>query len=376
MQDLINKIKELKKKLAKTERFLCFAKKEKEIKILEHEMIQPNFWQNQEQAKNKSKTLNNLKEELSIWKKLIQETNDLLEISCLDKEAKDISLRKEIEKKLFSLNKKFEYFEFFILFDKKYDSYNAIINIHAGAGGIDAQDWTEMLLRMYLKFCEKRKWQVKIIEESKGSEAGIKNITLEIQGNYAYGFLKSEAGIHRLVRISPFDAEKMRHTSFALVEVLPELEKLEEIEINPDDLKIDTFCSSGHGGQSVNTTYSAVRVTHLPTKISVSCQNERSQIQNKEMAMKYLQTKLYQRYLIEKQKEQQDLKGEFKPIEWGGQIRSYVLHPYQMVKDHRTDYETNDIEAILNGEIDGFIDAYLKNFKYKTQSSLPTADPL
>ncbi|MFH1838466.1 MAG: peptide chain release factor 2 [Candidatus Kuenenbacteria bacterium] len=360
MQDLINKIEELKKKLSKTGRFLDFAKKKTEIKILEDEMIQPNFWQDQEKARNKSKKLNDLKEELFTWEKLIQETNDLLEISCLDKEEKDVSLRKEIEKKLYSLNKKFEYFEFFILFNGKYDSYNAIINIHAGAGGVDAQDWAEMLLRMYLKFCEKRKWQVKIIEESKGAEAGIKNITLEIQGNYAYGFLKSEAGVHRLVRISPFDAEKMRHTSFALVEILPELEELEEIKIDSEDLRIDTFLASGHGGQNVQKNETAVRITHLPTKIAVSCQNERSQLQNKEMAMKYLQTKLYQQYLIEKQKEKQDLKGEFKPVEWGSQIRSYVLHPYQMVKDHRTNCETNDSEAILNGEIDEFIDAYLK----------------
>jgi peptide chain release factor 2 len=331
-------------------------------------MTQLDFWQDQETAKNKSKKLNNLKEEILTWEKLIQETNDLLEISFLDKEAKDISLRKEIEKKLFSLEKKFEYFEFFILFNQKYDSYNAIVNIHAGAGGDDAQDWTEMLLRMYLKFCEKRKWQVKIIEESKGTETGIKNITLEIQGNFAYGFLKSEAGVHRLVRISPFDAEKMRHTSFALVEALPELEELKEIEIDPENLRIDTYLASGHGGQNVQKTETAVRITHLPTKIVVSCQNERSQSQNKEMAMKYLQTKLFQQYLIKQQKEKQDLKGEFKPVEWGSQIRSYVLHPYQMVKDHRTNYETNDTEAVLNGGIDEFIDAYLRH-SIKTQET-------
>jgi len=326
-------------------------------------MTQLNFWQDQEMAKNKSKKLNDLKEELLTWEKLVQETNELLEISYLDKEAKDISLRKEVEKKIFLLEKKFEYFEFFILFDQKYDSYNAILNIHAGAGGVDAQDWTEMLLQMYLKFCEKRKWQVKIIEESKGSEAGIKKIALEIQGNYAYGFLKSEAGVHRLVRISPFDSEKMRHTSFALVEVLPELEELKEIEINSEDLRIDTFLASGHGGQNVQKNETAVRITHLPTKIAVSCQNERSQLQNKEMAMKYLQTKLYQQYLIKQQKEKQDLKGEFKSVEWGSQIRSYVLHPYQMVKDHRTNYEINDTETVLNGEINELIDVYLKFIK-------------
>lgn len=323
-------------------------------------MTQLNFWQDQEMAKNKSKKLNDLKEELLTWEKLVQETNELLEISYLDKEAKDISLRKEVEKKIFLLEKKFEYFEFFILFDQKYDSYNAILNIHAGAGGVDAQDWTEMLLQMYLKFCEKRKWQVKIIEESKGSEAGIKKIALEIQGNYAYGFLKSEAGVHRLVRISPFDSEKMRHTSFALVEVLPELEELKEIEINSEDLRIDTFLASGHGGQNVQKNETAVRITHLPTKIAVSCQNERSQLQNKEMAMKYLQTKLYQQYLIKQQKEKQDLKGEFKSVEWGSQIRSYVLHPYQMVKDHRTEYETGNTQSVLDGGLDAFMEAYLR----------------
>lgn len=285
-----------------------------------------------------------------------------MEISELDKEEKEVNLREEIEKKFKELKKRFEKFEFFVLFNQKYDQNNAVLNIYAGAGGVDAQDWAEMILKMYIRFCEKKKWRANLIDESRGGEAGVKSATLEVKGKYAYGYLKSEAGVHRLVRISPFDAEKMRHTSFALVEVLPELEELEEkeIRIEPKDLRIDTYLSSGHGGQGVQTTYSAVRIVHLPTKISVACQNERSQKQNRETALKILKSKLYHYYQAQKEDEKRRIRGEFKSAEWGNQIRSYVLHPYHLVKDHRTNFETKNTEKVLEGEIEDFIEDYLR----------------
>jgi len=243
-----------------------------------------------------------------------------------------------------------------------YDKNNAILSLHAGAGGTDACDWTEMLLRMYQRFAEKKKWKVFLIDQSRGSEAGIKSATLEIIGPYAYGFLKSESGVHRLVRISPFDAEKMRHTSFALVDVLPEIPN-PKIEIKEKDLKIETFRASGHGGQNVQKVESAVRITHLPTKITVSCQVERSQHQNKERAMKILFSKLYQFTQAKKEEEKERIRGRILPASWGYQIRSYVLHPYKMVKDHRTNYEESNPQKVLDGGLDKFIETYLKNKK-------------
>ena len=264
-----------------------------------------------------------------------------------------------------TLKARFEKLEFTTLMDSEYDTSDAIIAIHAGAGGTEAQDWAEMILRMFTRYAESKNWKVKILDKSDGAEAGIKSVTISVQGRYAYGHFKAEAGVHRLVRISPFDADKQRHTSFALAEVLPDLGELEETEIDPKDIRIDTFLASGHGGQGVQTTYSAVRITHLPTKIVASCQNERSQLQNKETAMRILQARLHAVYMKEREEEKKKLRGEFTSAEWGNQIRSYVLHPYRLVKDHRTKYETQDTEKVLDGDLDRFIEEYLRFNKTK-----------
>lgn len=324
-------------------------------------MQQPDFWSNPKQAKQKSQRLDELEGEILQWEKIIKDVDDVLSLALEAQKEADSSIKNDLKKRLKELEKQFSSLEFFMMLSEKYDERNAIMAIHAGTGGVDAQDWSAMLLRMYLRFAERKGWRVKIVDKSVGSEAGIKSVTFEVAGRHAYGFLRSEAGVHRLVRISPFDAEKMRHTSFALVEVLPELEEIEDVEIKESDLRIDTFLSSGHGGQSVNTTHSAVRIVHKPTGLTVSCQNERSQQQNKETALKILKSKLHKLYLEEKQEEKQQLRGEYQEAAWGNQIRSYVLHPYKMVKDHRTKYETSDVNAVLDGKLTELIEDYLKS---------------
>ncbi len=241
-----------------------------------------------------------------------------------------------------------------------YDKRKAIVSIYAGAGGIDARDWTEMLLRMYLKFCQKKDWPAKVIQIKEGKEAGLKNVTLNVEAPYAYGYLKAESGVHRLVRISPFDADHLRHTSFALVEVLPEIEEVKEINVRPEDLKIETYRASGPGGQYVNKTESAVRITHIPTGLVASCQSERLQGENKKRATKLLYSKLYQYLKKRKEDEKQQIRGDVPMIEWGSQIRSYVLHPYKMVKDHRTGAKSGDPEKVLEGKLNKFIEAEIK----------------
>ena len=280
----------------------------------------------------------------------------------LDEEDKEVNMREEIEGSYNKLLASVEKLEFNTLLDGKHDEKNAIVAIHAGSGGTEAQDWAEMLLRMYTRYCEKKDWKIIILDESKGGEAGIKSITFRVEGRYAYGHLKSEHGTHRLVRISPFDAEKMRHTSFALTEVIPEVEE-EEMKIDEADLRIDTFMAGGHGGQSVNTTYSAVRIVHVPTGTTVSCQNEKSQLQNKKVAMKILASRLQKLHDDKEEEERLKLRGEYKSPEWGNQIRSYVLHPYHMVKDLRTRFETTDDQKVLEGELDDFVEAYLRWLK-------------
>jgi len=322
-------------------------------------MTIPGFWQNRIKAEDKSKELDGLKQDLFKWGKIEKSINDCLEIAKIDKDDQSVNLKKEIEKQSSIIERQLNDFEKLTFLNEKYDKENAFISIFAGAGGVDAQDWTEILLRMYLRFSEKKDWQAQIIDHSKGTEAGIKSVTIEVKGKYAYGFLKGEAGVHRLVRISPFDAEKLRHTSFALVEVLPEIKKV-KIEVNPDDLRIDTFLSSGPGGQNMQKNETAVRMVHLPTKITVACQSQRSQTQNKERALQILKSKLFQYAQTEKEEEKARLRGEFKSASWGNQIRSYVFHPYHMVKDLRTGYKTSDVDSILDGNLEEMIESYFR----------------
>ncbi len=314
------------------------------------------FWVDRKNAETKSRELKTLKDEVQHWQTIEHEVQSWIELTAMAEEGQ----RKEVEGHVAALEEQYRQLEFTLLLNDEHDQSNAIISVHAGTGGTDAMDWAEMLARMLLRFCEQRGWKAKILDESKGGEAGIKSMTFEVEGPCAFGYLKSEAGVHRLVRISPFDAEKMRHTSFALVEVIPELEDVEEVKLDPKDLRIDTFLSSGHGGQSVQTTYSAVRVVHLPTKIMVSVQNERSQTQNKETAMKILKAKLHQLDLEKRADEKAKLRGEYHEAAWGNQIRSYVLQPYRMVKDHRTKQETSQVDAVLGGDLLAFMDAYLR----------------
>ena len=359
MDELVKSLEDLKRRIAAASELLKLEEGKKEIVKLEKKTLEPDFWQDPEAAKKISQKLNDLKEESEIWSKLGKEVYDLFDLARLDEKDQTVSLREEIEKKYEELLAQFKKLEFFVLFSGPHDRANAVLSIHAGTGGTEAQDWAEMLLRMYFRFCERRGWRTEILDETAGGEAGIKSVTIRVSGRMAYGWLRSESGVHRLVRISPFDAEKMRHTSFALVEVLPELEDIPEIKFDPKDLRIDTFLSSGHGGQSVQTTYSAVRVVHIPTGLTVSCQRERSQAQNKETALKILKAKIFQLQEETRTKEIDKLRAKVLAA-WGNQIRSYVLQPYKMVKDHRTKFETADAEAVLDGDLEPFAEAYLK----------------
>ncbi len=277
----------------------------------------------------------------------------------------DESLYTELNNSLSQLEKEIESAKLETLLSGKYDNYNAIMTLHAGAGGTEAQDWTDMLFRMYSMYAEKSGYKVKVLDVLDGDEAGIKSISFLVSGEYAYGYLKAEKGVHRLVRISPFDANARRHTSFASVEVMPEIEEAPDINIRPEDLKIDTYRSSGAGGQHVNKTESAIRITHIPTGIIVACQTERSQIQNRETAMKMLYSKLVEKQELEEMEKLSAIRGDIKKIEWGSQIRSYVFCPYTLVKDHRTNYETSDVQSVMNGEIQEFINEYLKRTSVK-----------
>lgn len=302
------------------------------------------------------KRLARVRERVEGWEKIRRKTSDALELA----ELGDDSLASELEREVLEIETEVNRREFNAMLSGSYDRGDAIFAIHAGAGGTDSQDWTEMLLRMYLRWMEQKDYAAEIIDTTPGEEAGIKSVTIAVSGRYAYGYLKSEKGVHRLVRLSPFDANNRRHTSFAMVEVLPQVEDDIEIDLNPNDLRIDTYRSAGAGGQNVQKNDTAVRITHIPTGVVATCQNERSQTQNREMALKVLKARLLEIKEREQAEKLADLRGEYVKAEWGSQIRSYVLHPYQMVKDHRTDYETGNTSAVLDGNLDGFIEAYLK----------------
>ncbi len=335
--------------------------KEEEIAQGEQRTLEPSFWDDPRQAQEVMRRLTRLREEIARWQALSRQWEELHGLHELAAGEHDAAMLGEVAEETDRLTQEVERAELRLMLNGEYDDHDALLSIHAGAGGTDAQDWAEMLLRMYLRWAERRGYDTEILEILSGEEAGIKTVTVEIRGEYAYGYARAEAGVHRLVRLSPFDAAHRRHTSFALVEVTPVLDDSIEIDINPEDLRIDVFRSAGHGGQSVNTTDSAVRVTHIPTGIVATCQNERSQLRNREIAMKVLRSRLYELEVRKRDEERARIKGEHISAEWGSQIRSYVLHPYNLVKDLRTAYETSNTGAVLDGEIDAFIDAYLRS---------------
>ena len=302
------------------------------------------------------KNLSSLREEVNSWVTLNGRVDDAMELAQLE----DESLREELDTEISALEEDIAQREFLAMLSGEYDRGDALLAIHAGAGGTDSQDWAEMLQRMYLRWAEDNSYETEVLDTSQGEEAGIKSVTIAVNGAYAFGYLRPEKGVHRLVRLSPFDAAHRRHTSFALVEVLPQVKDDTSVDIKSSDLRIDTYRSAGAGGQNVQKNDTAVRITHLPTGIVVTCQNERSQVQNRENAMRVLRARLLDIKQREKDEQLAELRGEFQKVEWGSQIRSYVLHPYHMVKDHRTEFETGNAQAVLDGDIDGFIQAYLR----------------
>ena len=336
------------------------AKKEIELKELEKKTLEEDFWSDSSNSTKVLSQIKKLKGKCTEYRNIENELNNLEELTELVNLEPDEEVAKDIIKNTKKMQKQLEKLEISTLLSGKYDNNNAIVTIHPGAGGTESQDWAEMLYRMYTRWATKNDYEVRELDYLEGEEAGIKSVTFEIIGENAYGYMKSEMGVHRLVRISPFDSGGRRHTSFASVEVLPEITEDIEVEINPDDLRIDTYRASGAGGQHINKTSSAVRITHIPTNIVVACQSERSQIQNRETAMKMLKSKLFDLKEKEQKERIEDLKGVQQDIAWGSQIRSYVFCPYTMVKDHRTNYEVGNVEAVMDGDLDGFMESYLK----------------
>ncbi|MEW6232968.1 MAG: peptide chain release factor 2 [Chloroflexota bacterium] len=360
MEELITMLAALRQRISDIQVRLDLTEKEKEIARFQEESASGGFWLDQERAQKVMRDLMQLREQVELWRGLEKQARDLVDLAELAQAEGDTSLELEVGEEASALARQLDQLEFQLMLGGEHDRKNAILAIHAGAGGTESQDWAQMLLRMYLRWAERRGYSSDVLDTTWGEEAGIKSTTVEIIGPYAYGYLSAERGVHRLVRLSPFDAAHRRHTSFALVEVMPEVEQEVEVAVDPDDLEIDVFRSSGAGGQNVQKTSTAVRITHRPTGIVVTCQNERSQLQNKETALKILRARLLEIELERKEEEILRLKGQHVAAGWGNQIRSYVLHPYNMVKDHRSGYETSDAAAVLDGEIDGFIEAYLR----------------
>ncbi|WP_134163546.1 peptide chain release factor 2 [Evansella clarkii] len=340
---------------------LDLEEKETRIAELEDIMSEPSFWDNQDEAQKIINENNVLKSSVDAYKKLSEKHEDLEVSYELVKEEGDEELAAELEEGVKELADELNNFELELLLSEPYDKNNAMLELHPGAGGTESQDWASMLLRMYTRWAEQRGFKVETLNYLPGDEAGVKSVTLHIKGHNAYGYLKAEKGVHRLVRISPFDSSGRRHTSFVSCEVMPELDDNVEINISPDEIKVDTYRASGAGGQHINTTDSAVRITHTPTNTVVTCQSERSQIKNREQAMKMLKAKLFQLELEKQRQELDEIRGEQSDISWGSQIRSYVFHPYNMVKDHRTNYETGNTQAVMDGDLDPFIDSYLRS---------------
>ena len=324
-------------------------------------MSDPNFWDDNEKAQALIAEMNAIKSVVDQYESMAGECRDLEDMLEILEEEADEALSAEWSESVEKLAAKVDAFELQLLLNQPYDKLDAILELHPGAGGTESQDWAQMLYRMYTRWAEKRGFKVELLDYLPGDEAGIKSVTIQIRGHNAYGYLKAEKGVHRLVRISPFDASGRRHTSFVSCDVVPEINDDIEVEIRPDDLRVDTYRSSGAGGQHINKTDSAIRITHLPTGIVVACQTQRSQIQNREKAMQMLRSKLYELKIQEQQKELAEVRGEQMEIAWGSQIRSYVFHPYSMVKDHRTQVETGNVGAVMDGDLDPFIDGYLRS---------------
>jgi peptide chain release factor 2 len=328
---------------------------------LDDVMLHPGFWDDQQKAQGIINESNALKDQVNEFYELFESYENLDLTYELVKEESDAELQSDLEEELTELTTRLKQYELQLLLSEPYDKNNAILELHPGSGGTESQDWGSLLLRMYTRWAEKKGFKVQTVDYQPGEEAGIKSVTLAIRGHNAYGYLKAEKGVHRLVRISPFDSAGRRHTSFVSCDVIPEFTDEIEVEIRTEDIRIDTYRASGAGGQHINTTDSAIRITHLETGIVVTCQNERSQIKNRETAMKMLKSKLYQRKIEEKEEQMAAIRGEQKEISWGSQIRSYVFHPYSMVKDHRTNAEVGNINAVMDGDLDDFIDAYLRS---------------
>ena len=364
LEDIKPRLGELKEKLDQMEVSLEVPAKEEKIAELEYKMGEPTFWDDAEEAQKINQELNDVKISVDKFKSLKAKFEDAQTLWEMAMEDGDESLEEEIKDALDKVADGLENLQLEVLLSGPYDANNAILTLHAGAGGTEAQDWTQMLLRMYGRWAERHGFTVETADLLPGDEAGVKSATLFIKGHNAYGFLKSEKGIHRLVRISPFDANARRHTSFAACDIMPEIDDAVEVDINMADVRVDTYRASGAGGQHINKTSSAVRMTHEPTGIVVQCQNERSQLQNREQCLKMLRAKLFELEQEKKEKELAKLEGDQQKIEWGSQIRSYVFQPYTMVKDHRTGAETGNIQAVMDGDLDPFVEAYLRSLKH------------